>query len=74
MVALLDLVRDKMSRSQNWFFSQQNPDGHWRAELEGDSLLQSEFILILAFLGKEDDPLAHRLAKQLLKTQAEDGG
>lgn len=68
------LVQEKIQNSQNWFFSQQKPDGHWRAELEGDALLQSELIIILTFLGLEETPLAKRLANQLLKTQAEDGG
>ncbi|MDO4629038.1 MAG: prenyltransferase/squalene oxidase repeat-containing protein, partial [Planctomycetia bacterium] len=74
MDTLKTLIQQKIERSQNWFFSQQNPDGHWRAELEGDALLQGELIIILAFLGLENTPLAKRLANQLIKTQAEDGG
>ncbi|MCR5164563.1 MAG: squalene--hopene cyclase, partial [Thermoguttaceae bacterium] len=74
MDALQTLVQEKITRSQNWFFARQKPDGHWRAELEGDALLQGELIIILAFLGKEDSPLAKRLAQQLINTQAPDGG
>ena len=74
MDALQTLVQEKITRSQNWFFARQNPDGHWHAELEGDALLQGELIIILAFLGKEDSPLAKRLAQQLINTQAPDGG
>ncbi len=67
-------IRDAVRRSQDWFFSQQHADGHWCAELEGDSLLQSEMIIMLTFLGKEDTPLAKKLANQLVKTQGPDGG
>ncbi|MDO4425812.1 MAG: hypothetical protein Q4D17_08635 [Planctomycetia bacterium] len=74
MDVLQSKIKEKVQRSQEWFFSQQNEDGHWRAELEGDALLQGELVIILAFLGKEDTPLAKALARQLLKTQAEDGG
>ena len=34
-------------------FGQQHPDGYWVGELEGDTILESEYILLLAFLGQE---------------------
>ncbi|MDO4576426.1 MAG: squalene--hopene cyclase [Planctomycetia bacterium] len=63
-----------IEKSQEWFWGRQHPDGHWCAELEGDSLLQSEMILLMTFLGREHEPLARRLGNQLLKTQTADGG
>ena len=63
-----------IQRSKAWFFSQQNDDGHWCAELEGDALLQGEMIILLAFLGQEKSELARRLGNQLIKTQEPDGG
>lgn len=69
-----EVVREAVQKAKTWFFSQQKEDGHWCAELEGDSLLQSEMILLMTFLEKEHLPLAQQLGKQLLKTQAEDGG
>ena len=33
----------------------QRADGHWVGELQGDTILESEFILLLAFLGRESD-------------------
>ncbi len=33
-------------------FSKQRPDGHWCAELEGDSILSSEYLLMKAILGQ----------------------
>ena len=42
------------------------PDGHWVGELEGDTILESEFILLLAFLGKHDDPRIRLAANYLL--------
>ncbi|MDO4550193.1 MAG: squalene--hopene cyclase [Planctomycetia bacterium] len=71
---LFPSVQEAVLRSQNWFFSQQKEDGHWCAELEGDSLLQSEMIILLTFLGQENTPLAQKLGKQLIQTQGPDGG
>lgn len=52
----------------------QKEDGFWQGELEGDSILQSETILILAFFGREQSAIAQRLAKRLLETQTAEGG
>ncbi|MHC4996097.1 MAG: squalene--hopene cyclase [Planctomycetota bacterium] len=48
---------------------EQNPDGHWCAELEGDSILQSEYILMKWILGEEDDPNLPRVANHLRSQQ-----
>ncbi|MFM9117435.1 MAG: hypothetical protein ACKOU6_14870, partial [Planctomycetota bacterium] len=57
-----------------WLVERQDPSGFWCAELEGDSILQSEYILLLAFLGLEQSPLAKQCARQLLKQQRPGGG
>ena len=67
-------LHEAIRRCQDFFFSQQNEDGHWRAELEGDALLEGEAVILLTFLGQEDSPLAKNLANHLLLTQSETGG
>ena len=52
----------------------QHPEGYWLAELEGDSILQSEFILLLAWLGRHAEALAGKLAQRLLEQQEGHGG
>ncbi|MGQ9503409.1 MAG: terpene cyclase/mutase family protein [Thermogutta sp.] len=52
----------------------QHPDGYWQGELEGDSILESETILILAFFEREGSPLVARLVRCLLETQTPEGG
>jgi squalene-hopene/tetraprenyl-beta-curcumene cyclase len=61
-------------RTCQWFFDHQAADGHWCGELEGDSILQSETILLLAWLNEQQTPLALRCAEQLLRTQLPSGG
>lgn len=65
---------DAMARTVRFFRENQRSDGHWVAELEGDALLQSETILLLAFLGEEGTVPAKRCAERLRQTVLPDGG
>lgn len=67
-------LRQAIFRTQQWLLGQQQSDGYWVAELEGDTILESEFILLLAYLGEENSPLAHKCANYLLKKQTTAGG
>ncbi len=50
------------------------PDGHWCGELQGDTILESETILLLAILGRRDDSRIPLLANYLRQNQLADGG
>jgi squalene-hopene/tetraprenyl-beta-curcumene cyclase len=63
-----------IERTRSWLLAQQRPDGHWCGELEGDTILESEFILLLAWLGREQTPLARKCAAYLLEKQLPEGG
>jgi squalene-hopene/tetraprenyl-beta-curcumene cyclase len=52
----------------------QRPDGHWVGELQGDTILESEYVLLLAFLGRENEPRARKLANYIRALQQADGG
>src|SRR4029077_11918533 len=52
----------------------QQADGHWVGELQGDTILESEWILLLAFLGREKDPRAAKAARYVLQQQMPEGG
>ena len=67
-------VRRAVNRTRHWLLGQQQEDGSWCAELEGDTILESETILLLAFLGHEDSELAQRCAAYVLDKQLPDGG
>lgn len=72
--AFLDAVRETADRGRTALLAQQRGDGHWVGELEGDTILESEFVLLLAFLGREGDPRIPKLANYLLAKQLPDGG
>ncbi|GHT11260.1 squalene--hopene cyclase [Planctomycetales bacterium] len=67
-------IRRAVTATRQFFFNHQHPEGYWVAELEGDALLQSETIMLLAFLGEEESELAKACAVHLLDTQLPDGG
>lgn len=67
-------LRRAVSLGRWYLQEQQHPDGYWQAELEGDSILQSETILILTFFGQEESELIPALARRLVETQNPEGG
>ncbi|TVQ33314.1 MAG: squalene--hopene cyclase [Phycisphaeraceae bacterium] len=47
-----DTVARALDRAVDALFTKQRADGHWCAELEGDSILSSEYLLMKAILGQ----------------------
>ena len=62
-------VREAIGRSQDYLLSIQNDDGHWCGELEGDTILESEYVLTMHFLGRLEEPKV-RKAAQYIRRQA----
>ena len=52
----------------------QKPDGHWCGELQGDTILESEYILLMAFLGRENEDKVRKAANYLLTQERPGGG
>jgi squalene-hopene/tetraprenyl-beta-curcumene cyclase len=52
---------------------QQN-DGHWVGELQGDTILESEYVLLMAFLGREQEEVCCKAANYILQHQMPEGG
>ena len=67
-------VRKAIVRTRGWLQDQQHADGYWCAELEGDTILESETILLLTYLRQEDSELAQRASEYLVDHQLPDGG
>lgn len=63
-----------LERSRRRLLSLQAEDGHWVGELEGDTILESEFILLLGFLGLENQDKVAKAARYVLQKQLPDGG
>ena len=66
--------RNALARATDYLVSLQNPSGFWCAELEGDSILQSEYILLKFIIEQEDDPRLPKIANYLRMQQRESDG
>ena len=62
-------LRQAIGRTRSWLHAEQHADGYWVGELEGDTILESEYILLLAFLGEADTPIARKCAEHMLEQQ-----
>lgn len=60
--------------AQAWLLAAQEPDGHWCGELEGDTILETEYVLLLHFLGRLDDPRVAKAARYVRRKQLQAGG
>jgi squalene-hopene/tetraprenyl-beta-curcumene cyclase len=52
----------------------QNRQGYWVGELQGDSILESEYLLLKFILGQETDPDLPKIANYLRNLRNADGG
>ncbi len=60
--------------ARDFLVEAQAPDGHWIGELEGDTILESEYILLMAYLGRQREPVCTKAARYLAGLQNPDGG
>lgn len=63
-----------VARTRDHLLSLQHTDGHWCAELQGDTILESEYILLLTFLGQGQSDRAKECAAYMLDQQCDHGG
>jgi squalene-hopene/tetraprenyl-beta-curcumene cyclase len=63
-----------IAAAQNWLLKRQACDGHWCAELEGDTILESEYALVLHFLGILEPEKLRKLANYVVKQARPQGG
>lgn len=73
-LTLAPSLTEGITKTRDFLLKQQSPEGYWCAELEGDTILESEYILLLAFLGREQSPRSHQAARYILEQQLPTGG
>ena len=61
-------------RVAEWLRLRQADDGHWRGPLEGDTILESEYLLILAWADRLTGPGVEAAARRILAEQLPAGG
>lgn len=58
----------------DWLLAHQHADGHWRAALEGDTILESEYLLLLAWMNRFDRPEVAGAVERIKALQLPEGG
>lgn len=67
-------LRQAILRTRQWLLSEQYADGYWEGELEGDTILESEYVLLLAYLGQLDSDAVRQAARYIQQKQRAEGG
>lgn len=72
----LDDLECAITAARQKLFDIQHADGHWCGELEGDTILESEYLLLLYFLGRwnVDANRVRKTCEYLRRKQLADGG
>jgi squalene-hopene/tetraprenyl-beta-curcumene cyclase len=71
---LNDRVGQTLGQAQRYMLSIQKEDGHWIGELEGDTILESEYILAMHFIGRSDSAKVLKAANYIRGLQLPTGG
>ena len=68
-------LEEALQRSEAWLIGQQDPSGgFWVEELEADTTLTSEYLMLRRYLGLVDLERETKAVRYLQHTQLEDGG
>lgn len=67
-------LHEAIRRTRDWLLMQQSEDGYWIGELQGDTILESEYILLLTYLGQERSKRAQQAARYIVEQQLPEGG
>jgi squalene-hopene/tetraprenyl-beta-curcumene cyclase len=65
---------EAIRRSRAWILKQQHEAGFWVAELEADTTLTSEYLMLRRFLNMVDPDRQRKAIRHLIATQLPDGG
>ncbi len=70
-----EAVEEALSRSASWLLDQQHPEhGYWVQELEADTTLTSEYVMLRRYIGAIDTEQEAKMVRYLQGAQLEDGG
>ena len=71
---LTSRVAVAVDAARKFLFSQQHEDGYWCGELEADTSLESDYILLHTLLGTGNIERFEKAARYIVNHQNEDGG
>lgn len=69
-----EALESSLAATSQWLFDRQREDGHWVGELEGDTILESEYVLLKTFLGEGADKVCVKACQYIMDLQLPGGG
>ena len=73
-VAAAQRIEQALARAHDALLALQAPDGHWVGELEADTSVTSEWIMLQHFLGRFDRTRGAKATRYIVTQQRHDGG
>jgi squalene-hopene/tetraprenyl-beta-curcumene cyclase len=67
-------VEVSMAATRDWLLDRQNDQGYWVGELEGDTILESEYVLMMAYLGRHTEEVCVKACRYLMDQERAEGG
>ncbi|MDD2709309.1 MAG: squalene--hopene cyclase [Verrucomicrobiae bacterium] len=71
---MFNQILEARNRLRDWFLGKQHPEGYWVAELQGDTILETEYAIYLHYMGWGDEDTYRKLANYVKTQQNEEGG
>src|SRR2546426_7746292 len=71
---LSEEIRSGIAAAQDYLMQIQREDGHWCGELEGDTILESEYILAMYFISSVNEERLHQAANYIRQKTLPEGG
>src|SRR5688572_16130333 len=62
-----------LHQARDCLLALQKSDGHWCGELQGDTILESEYILLMAFLRRDHETRVKKAGRYIAAQQRPDG-
>jgi len=72
--ALVVALNGAIARAQAWLLAHQAPDGHWVGELEANTTITSEYLLLCHLIDHVDRKKEAKAVRYLQRRQLPDGG
>ncbi len=66
-------AREALARTQAYFLRAQHRDGYWWGELESNSTMEAEYVMLARFLGSDEGDRIPRVAEDIRRRQLLDG-
>src|SRR5215813_438918 len=67
-------LRRAIQKARDYLLQIQHADGHWCGELEGDTILESEYVLTMHFIGRSHEDRCRKAANYIRQKMLPEGG